>query len=106
GDVTRILPVVAVSGTTAFSDVAVTFVTVSAGTLLKLTPVVPVKPVPVTVTVVPTGPDAGVKLVTLVGTIVGRWSLPAPKVESTPFVPRSVALLIRSDWSCAAPEVG
>jgi len=58
--VTLILPVVAPVGTVAVICVAEFTVKVVALTLLKLTAVAPVKPVPVMVTTVPTGPEVGV----------------------------------------------
>jgi hypothetical protein len=58
--VTLILPVVAPVGTVAVICVAESTVKVAA-TLLKLTAVAPVKPVPVIFTTVPTGPEVGVK---------------------------------------------
>jgi hypothetical protein len=62
GVVTLILPVVAPAGTVAVICVPVAFtVKVVALTLLKLTAVAPVKPVPVIFTTVPTGPEVGVK---------------------------------------------
>src|SRR5689334_3622795 len=56
-------PLVARLGTTAVSDVSETTLKRTAGVPLNSTAVVPVKPVPVMVTVVPTGPLSGVKLV-------------------------------------------
>jgi hypothetical protein len=61
GVVTEIFPVVAPVGTVAVICVAELTVKLVAATLLKLTAVAPVKPVPVIVTTVPTGPDVGVK---------------------------------------------
>jgi hypothetical protein len=59
--VTLILPVVAPVGTVAVICVAESTVKLVALTLLKLTAVAPVKPVPVIFTTVPTGPKVGVK---------------------------------------------
>lgn len=61
GPVTAILPVVAPVGTTAVMRVAELTVNDDAATPLKVTPVAPVKPVPVRVTLLPTHPLAGVK---------------------------------------------
>ena len=66
--VTEIVPVVAPVGTAAVMDVADTTVNFVAAVPWNLTVVAPVKLVPVIVTVVPTGPDAGVNDV-----IVGGW---------------------------------
>ena len=106
GEVTLILPVDAPCGTTAFSDVPVMFVTVIAGTSLKLTADAPRNPEPLTVTVDPTPPEAGRKLVTGGATIVGRCTLPAPYELSLPAAPRFTALLSRKPWSCAGSKVG
>ena len=57
--VTVMGPVVAVAGTTAFSDVADTNVLLVAATPLNLTALDELKPSPVRVTVVPAGPLAG-----------------------------------------------
>lgn len=62
GVVTAMAPVVAPAGTAATISVA-EFTKNEAGTPLKVTPVAPVKFVPVIVTGVPTGPLPGVKLV-------------------------------------------
>ena len=66
--VTEIVPVVAPVGTVAVMDVAETTVNFVATVPWNLTVVAPVKLVPVIVTVVPMGPDAGVNDV-----IVGGW---------------------------------
>ena len=60
GFVTWIGPVAAPAGTTAFNFESLTMLYV-AETPLKVTDVVPVKPLPRTVTAVPTGPLVGVK---------------------------------------------
>ena len=64
GVVTAIVPVVAPEGTVAVIFAAL-FTLKTAEVPWKATLVAPVKSVPVTVTVVPTGPAAGVKLVTV-----------------------------------------
>src|SRR6266850_1969247 len=74
GVVTLIVPVVALVGTVARMDVAELTVKVAL-TPLKATPVVPVKLVPLMVTLVPTGPLAGVKPVIVGGLITVK--LPA-----------------------------
>lgn len=66
GVLTAILPDV-VTGTTAVILVALTTVKLVAATLLNLTEVVPVKLVPVIVTLVPVAPEVGVNEV-IVGT--------------------------------------
>ena len=67
--VTLIFPLVAPVGTVALICVSVLTANVVAATPLKLTPLAPVKPVPVNATLVPTGPLAGVnELIT--GTVV------------------------------------
>ena len=67
--VTLIFPVVAPVGTVALICVSELTVNVVAAVPLKLTPLAPVKPVPVSVTLVPIGPLAGVnELIT--GTVV------------------------------------
>ena len=62
GEMTPILPVVAPTGTVAVICVALTSENV-ADVPLNVTPVTSLKPVPVIVTSVPTGPDVGVKFV-------------------------------------------
>src|SRR5207253_4776508 len=57
--VTVIFPLVAPVGTVALICVSEFTVNVVAAVLLKLTPVAPVKPVPVSVTLVPVGPLGG-----------------------------------------------
>ena len=78
GVITRIAPVVAPEGTVAVIWVA-EFTVKLAETLLKVTELVvnpvPLKFVPVIVTEVPTGPEAGVKLV-----IVGDGPVPTVKL--------------------------
>ena len=64
GVVTRIRPVVAPAGTSARIEVAESTMK-PALTALKVTAVTPTKPVPLIVTIVPTGPLAGVKPVML-----------------------------------------
>jgi hypothetical protein len=67
--VTLIVPVVAPAGTVALICVSELTVNVVAAVPLKLTPLAPVKPVPASVTLVPTAPLAGVnELIT--GTVV------------------------------------
>jgi hypothetical protein len=67
--VTLIFPVVAPAGTVALICVSELTANVVAAVPLKLTPLAPVKPVPVNVTLVPTAPLAGVnELIT--GTVV------------------------------------
>jgi hypothetical protein len=61
---TLIVPELAPAGTVAVMLVAETTVKVSAEVPLNFTAVTPVKPVPVKVTTVPTGPTAGVNDVT------------------------------------------
>ena len=65
GVVTVIAPVVAPGGTVAVSCVSEATVKPAARAPLKRTAVAPLKPVPVMVTSVPTGPEAGRKLVTV-----------------------------------------
>ncbi len=67
--VTLIFPVVAPAGTVALICVSEVTVNVVAAFPLKLTPVAPVKPVPVSATLVPTGPLAGVNEVMLGATV-------------------------------------
>jgi hypothetical protein len=69
GVVTWISPVVALLGTVAVISVEEFTVKVVAETPLNLTDVAPVKLLPVIDTIVPTGPEVGVKLV-IVGTPV------------------------------------
>src|SRR6266850_470423 len=66
GVVTLIVPVVALVDTVARIEVAELTVKVAV-TPLKATPVVPLKLVPLMVTLVPTGPLAGVKLMIVGG---------------------------------------
>jgi hypothetical protein len=67
--VTLIFPVVAPTGTVALTCVSELTVNVVAAVVLNVTPVVPVNPLPVSVTLVPTAPLAGVnELIT--GTVV------------------------------------
>jgi hypothetical protein len=82
--VTLILPLVAVVGTVALIVLVETTVKVLLMPL-NFTEVTPVKPVPVIVTIVPTGPLEGVKLL-----------IPAPIVKSLPLktVPPGVVTLI------------
>jgi hypothetical protein len=61
--VTEIAPEAAPLGTVAVICVALATVKDVAGVPAKLTAVAPVKPVPVSVTVVPTAPEVGAKLV-------------------------------------------
>src|SRR2546427_8916971 len=68
GVVTLIVPVVAPVGTVAWIELAELTVKVALAPL-KATTVVPVKLVPLMVTLVPTGPLAGVKLVIVGGLI-------------------------------------
>jgi hypothetical protein len=86
--VTRIRPVVAPVGTVAVICVAETTVKVVAFTLLKLTAVTPVNPVPVMVTEVPTGPDVGVKDV-----IVTHDEATVKLVKLDPVPPGAVTLI-------------
>jgi acyl-CoA-binding protein len=79
--VTRIGPVVAPAGTLTVICVAELTTKPGAGMLLKLTAVVPVKPVPVMTTLVPGRPLVGVKLV-MVGTLV-RHEMAASKPART-----------------------
>ena len=69
GVVTLSGPVVAPAGTVALTCVSEVTVNVVAPVPLKLTPLAPVKPVPVSVTLVPIGPLAGVNDVMLGATI-------------------------------------
>jgi hypothetical protein len=94
--VTLILPVVAPVGTVAVICVAEFTVKLVAATLLKLTAVAPVKPVPVIVTTVPTGPDVGVKDV-----IVAQVAATVKSVELVAAVPTPVSTLI---FPVVAPE--
>ncbi len=63
GVVTLMVPLVAPGGTTAVIEVLLTIVKLLAARPLNMTAVAPVNEVPVSVTVVPTPPAAGVKLV-------------------------------------------
>ena len=89
GVVTRIAPVVAPEGTVAVIWVDEFTVKLVAETLLKVTELVvnpvPLKFVPVIVTEVPTGPEAGVKLV-----IVGDGPVPTVKLVALVAVPNPV----------------
>jgi hypothetical protein len=67
--VTLIFPVAAPVGTVALICVSELTVNVVAPVPLKLTPLAPVKPVPVSVTLVPAGPLVGVNDVMLGATI-------------------------------------
>jgi hypothetical protein len=69
GLVTVISPVVALGGTVAVSCVSELTVKLVAGKPLNWTAVAPVNPLPVTVTTVPNGPEAGVKLL-ITGTTI------------------------------------
>ena len=80
-------PVTAPAGTTAFSDVAVTAVGVTGPAPLNVTPVAPVRFVPVIVTSAPTGPVAGANAIARGGcTTVRSVALSA--------VPSTVMMLI------------
>ena len=61
GAVTLIGPLVAPAGTVALICASLSTLKPTAAVPLMLTAVAPEKPLPVTVTTVPTGPDAGVK---------------------------------------------
>ena len=88
GLVTLILPVVAPTGTVVVRDVAETTVNNVTGVVLNFTPVAPWKLVPVIVTVVPTAPDAGVKLVTVGGgTVKLAILVPVPLGPMTLILP-------------------
>ena len=80
GVVMDIGPDVAPGGTVAEIEVAEVSVTVAAAIPLKVTPVAPVRFVPVMVTLTPTIPDAGVKLV-IVG---GRINVKLPVLPALP----------------------
>ena len=67
GVVTKMVALSNPAGTRAVICVSESTVKLEAGTVPKLTSVAPVKPVPVIVTAVPTGPDAGLNDV-IVGT--------------------------------------
>jgi hypothetical protein len=67
--VTLIFPVVAPAGTVALICVSELTVNVVAAVPLKLTPLAPVNPLPVSVTLVPTAPLAGANDVMLGATI-------------------------------------
>ena len=75
GVVTTIVPLVAPEGTVAVICVALTTLKIAAVVPLKATAVAPVKPVPVKVTEVPTEPEVGVKLVTVVATGGGAFAV-------------------------------
>src|SRR5882672_1999574 len=86
GVVTLIVPVVAPAGTVAWIEVAELTVKLALAPL-NATAVVPVKLVPLMVTLVPTGPLAGVKLVIVGGLIT-------VKVPALVAVPPGVVTLI------------
>jgi len=78
---TVIGPVVASGGTVAVIDPSEVTVNSVAGTSLKLTPVTAVKPAPLIVTAVPTGPDVGAYRVKVGGgglTVNEFWVVVAP----------------------------
>lgn len=77
GVVTAMVPVVAPEGTVAVTEVALTTANVAAAMLLNLTPVMPVRFVPVMVTEVPTEPEMGVNDV-IVGALAGAAASPPP----------------------------
>ena len=83
-------PLVAPAGTTNVSCVVLVAENVVAAVPLSWTPVTPVKPVPVTVTVAPTAPLAGVNEV-----IVGRVTVKLPALVPVPteFVTESVPVV-------------
>jgi len=85
--VTLIFPVVAPVGTVAVMLVEDTTVNVTAAVVLNFTGVAPVKLVPVIVTVAPTAPDVGVKLV-----IVGAATT-VKDAELVPVPPDVVTLI-------------
>ena len=98
--VTAIGPLVAPVGTFAVSVVAETTANVGAETPLNVTCVAPVKPEPVTVTVVPTGPDAGLKLVTAGAVATTPWqaALPVPQVEAVWLAGRAAMMAAAEVW--------
>src|SRR5207237_10187667 len=104
--VTVILPVVAPVGTVALICVSEFTVNVVAAVLLKLTPVAPVKPVPVSVTLVPVGPLTGVNEVMLGTTVTVKLValVPVPAALVTVIFPvvapvGTVALICVSEFT-------
>jgi hypothetical protein len=77
GVVTAILPVVVPAGTVAVIRALLTTLKVAA-LPPKVTAVAPVKPVPLTLTLVPTGPEVGAKLVTVGAAITMKLVALAP----------------------------
>ena len=88
GVVTAIVPVLAPTGTVAAIWVADT-TEKAAAVPLKWTAVAPVKPVPVRVTTVPTGPEVGVKPVT-----VGAGAVTVKLAALVPVPPGVVTLIV------------
>lgn len=95
--VTEIAPVMAALGTVAVIWVSLTTVKEEAATPAKLTPVAPEKPVPVMVTIVPAGPETGLKLL-----IVGP-PLPAAGVTLAHVVPTRIVLIFNEAARLVAP---
>jgi hypothetical protein len=86
--VTPMRPLVAPAGTTAVTEVAELTVKLAAGRPLKVTCVVPARLVPVSVMLLPMGPLAGLKLVT-VGVAPFRYTPMLPVSESPEPLTRS-----------------
>src|SRR5205807_2199795 len=104
--VTVIFPVVAPVGTVALICVSEFTVNVVAAVPLKLTPVAPVKPVPVRVTLVPAGPLTGVNEVMLGTTVTVKLValVPVPAAFVTVIFPLvapvgTVALICASEFT-------
>ena len=83
GVVTKMIALSNPAGTRAVICVSESTVKLDAGTVPKLTSVAPVRPVPVMVTAVPTGPDAGVNDV-IVGGGGGGGGLPVSVKRAKP----------------------
>ena len=76
GAVTTIAPVVAPIGTVNMAEVALITIKLVTATPLRVAPIAPVKFVPIMVTVVPTGPLAGAKLVMVGVGLVTEFTVP------------------------------
>src|SRR5205085_3758339 len=97
--VTVIFPLVAPVGTVALICVSEFTVNVVAAVPLKLTPVAPVKPVPVRVTLVPAGPLTGVNEVMLGTTVTVKLValVPVPAAFVTVIFPLAAPVGTRSE---------
>ena len=102
GVVRVISPLVAPTGTVAFTDVAETAVTAVPAAPLNVTAVVPVRFVPVIVTTVPAGPVVGVKAVTVGGD--GSTVNVAVLVPVTPAVVTEIFPLVAPAGTTALSE--